>query len=131
MIEKAKHFGYSIGMSFQIVDDILDFTGQQATLGKPVASDLRQGIFTLPALYYSEVHPADPTLGNIQNGERVQEEEIIALVDRIRESGAIHRATGEAQGYIEQALELLRNFPDNPQRQSLEELARFLIHREI
>jgi geranylgeranyl pyrophosphate synthase len=129
-IEKMRHFGYSIGMAFQLVDDILDFTGQQSTLGKPVASDLRQGIFTLPALYYCETHPNDPTLEDILKGERVPEEAIIQLVDAIRESGAIRRAMGEAERFVEQGLEVLSEFPDCVERQSLEELSRFLIRRE-
>jgi geranylgeranyl pyrophosphate synthase len=129
-IEKMRHFGYSIGMAFQLVDDILDFTGQQSTLGKPVASDLRQGIFTLPALYYCETHPNDSTLEDILKGERVPEEAIIQLVDAIRESGAIRRAMGEAERFVEQGLEVLSEFPDCVERQSLEELSRFLIRRE-
>ncbi len=46
-----RQFGYDIGMAFQIMDDVLDFTAEQATLGKPVGSDLRQGLITLPAIY--------------------------------------------------------------------------------
>ena len=130
IVEKARRFGYSIGMAFQLVDDILDFTGQQATLGKPVAGDLRQGIFTLPALYYCESHPDDPTLATIQKGDRLPEEAIIRLVDSIRESGAIRRATLEAEGYIQQGLEILSCFPDGVERQALEELSWFLMHRE-
>lgn len=131
VVEKVRRFGYSIGMAFQLVDDILDFTGQQATLGKPVASDLRQGIFTLPAMYYCETHPDDLTLANILRGERVPEEAIIRLVGAIRESGAIRRAMDEAERYIEQGLDVLRCFPDSVERQSLEELSRFLMRREM
>jgi len=131
VIENARHFGYSIGMAFQLVDDILDFTGQQATLGKPVASDLRQGIFTLPALYYGESHPDDHTLEAILKGDRLPEEAILQLVDAIRESGAILRATSEAERYINQGLESLNCFPDGVERRSLEELSRFLMRREM
>jgi geranylgeranyl pyrophosphate synthase len=131
VIEKARRFGYSIGMAFQLVDDILDFTGQQATLGKPVASDLRQGIFTLPALYYCESHPGDLTLEAILKGDRLPEEAILQLVEAIRDSGAIRRATSEAERYINEAMELLSSFPDGVERQSLEELSRFLMHREM
>jgi len=51
LVEEVRLFGYDIGMAFQIVDDVLDFTGEQTTVGKPVGSDLRQGLITLPALY--------------------------------------------------------------------------------
>lgn len=131
VVEQARSFGYSIGMAFQLVDDILDFTGQQSTLGKPVASDLRQGIFTLPTLFYCESHADDPTLAMIQKGDRLPEEAILQLVDAIRESGAIRRATAEAERYIQRALEILSCFPDGVERQALEELSRFLMHREV
>jgi geranylgeranyl pyrophosphate synthase len=131
IVEKARRFGYSIGMAFQLVDDILDFTGQQATLGKPVASDLRQGIFTLPSLYYYETHPDDPTLDSILKGNQLPEDAILRLVDAIRESGAVRSATDEAEHYIELGLETLNCFPDSIERRSLEELTRFLVRREM
>jgi len=131
VVERARRFGYAIGMAFQLVDDILDFTGQQATLGKPVASDLRQGIFTLPALYYNESYPDDPTMGLILQGESVEESAILRLVEAIRASGAIRRANEQAESYINQALQDLSSFPECVERQSLEELTRFLIHREM
>jgi geranylgeranyl pyrophosphate synthase len=52
-------------------------------------------------------------------------------VDAIRESGAIRRATGEAERYIEQGLETLSCFPDGVERQALEELSRYLMRREM
>ena len=52
-----KTYGYEVGMAFQIMDDVLDFTGEQATVGKPVGSDLLNGLVTLPAIYYVESHP--------------------------------------------------------------------------
>jgi geranylgeranyl pyrophosphate synthase len=57
VVEKLSRYGHEVGMAFQIVDDVLDFTGEQATVGKPVASDLRQGIITLPVIYYMEIPP--------------------------------------------------------------------------
>ena len=59
-VEAMRQYGYHLGMAFQIVDDILDFTGEQETVGKPVGSDLLQGLVTLPAIYYAESHPYDP-----------------------------------------------------------------------
>ena len=53
-MQALKEYGHNIGMSFQIVDDILDFVGQKETLGKPVAADLAQGVFTLPVILLLE-----------------------------------------------------------------------------
>ncbi len=69
LIEKMRQFGYNIGTGFQIVDDILDFTGEQATVGKPVGSDLRQGLITLPTLCYLEANPDTPLAQPIRNGK--------------------------------------------------------------
>jgi geranylgeranyl pyrophosphate synthase len=60
VVKDMGRFGYEIGMAFQMVVDILDFTSEQATIGKPVANDLRQGLITLPALYYIESRRAMP-----------------------------------------------------------------------
>ena len=54
-----RDYGHYLGMGFQIIDDVLDFEGEEEVLGKPVGSDLREGIVTLPALYYLRAHPED------------------------------------------------------------------------
>ena len=54
---RSTTYGKDLGMAFQIVDDILDYTGDEATLGKPVGGDLRQGIVTLPFFYFLQAHP--------------------------------------------------------------------------
>jgi geranylgeranyl pyrophosphate synthase len=59
-VELLAEMGHHIGMAFQIMDDVLDFTSEQLALGKPVGSDLRQGLITLPAIYYIEEYPDDP-----------------------------------------------------------------------
>ena len=89
IIDAVHQYGYEVGMAFQIVDDILDFTGEQATVGKPVASDLRQGLVTLPALYYQEANPDDPDMQAVISGEYHNGERMIRLVESIRASGAI------------------------------------------
>jgi geranylgeranyl pyrophosphate synthase len=131
VIESARCFGYSLGMAFQMVDDILDLTSEQTTIGKPVASDLRHGLITLPALYYLESTPNDPVIARLRDGETVADEEVVGLVGAIRESGAIQRALSEARRYIEQGLGYLYDLPDTPQRNSLEELSRYIVDRRM
>ena len=124
-------FGYAIGMAFQIVDDILDFTGEQATVGKPVASDLRQGLITLPALYYLETVPDDPDLQLILDGKTAGDVVVNRLVGAIRSSGAIQRAMDDARAYVERSLELLEGLPDNVERQALHDLALYFVDRNV
>jgi geranylgeranyl pyrophosphate synthase len=129
--EVVRCFGYSIGMAFQIVDDILDFTGDQTTVGKPVASDLRSGLVTLPALYFLEIDPNNPDMIQILGGNHIQEAVLQRLVISIRESGAIRQALQDAQAYVDRGLEFLASMPDNQQRRALEDMARFIVSRHM
>jgi geranylgeranyl pyrophosphate synthase len=127
--ERLCRYGYDIGMAFQIVDDVLDFTGEQATVGKPVASDLRQGLVTLPTLCYMEVNPEDPDLKAILNGHHANEERLLRLVASIRGSGAIRNALDEAGRFIQSGIEQLSALPDNEERQALEDLSLYIVNR--
>jgi geranylgeranyl pyrophosphate synthase len=131
VVEKLRGYGYHIGMAFQIVDDILDFTGEQATVGKPVASDLRQGLITLPTLYYLEVYPDDPDMKRILNGDPAGDASINRLVASVRESGAIRRALEDALRYVGTGLDLLSGLPDCPEHRALQELARYFVDRQF
>jgi len=130
-VNSAKQIGNDIGMAFQIVDDVLDFTGEQATVGKPLASDLRQGLVTLPAIYYIESHQDDPDLDSLINNQFYNEEWLDRIVHKIRQSGAIEQAMDEARHFINCALETLRLQPECPERLALEELAQYIIHRSL
>ena len=130
-IELLRRYGYEIGMAFQIIDDILDFTGEQATMGKPVASDLRQGLITLPALFYLETNPDDPILMGMLKSNFCDEDCINNLLASIRNSGAIHRSMDEARQAVSRALEALHQLPDGSERRALEDLARYIVEREI
>jgi geranylgeranyl pyrophosphate synthase len=118
-------------MAFQIVDDILDFTGEQATIGKPVGSDLRQGVITLPVICYSEIYPSHSALGNLLHGRCLDEDEVSHLIDSIRTSDAILRAFEEAKTYIKQGLDCLAGQPDLPEKQGLVDLADYIVDRQI
>ncbi|HEX2981879.1 MAG TPA: polyprenyl synthetase family protein [Anaerolineaceae bacterium] len=132
IVEISRGFGYEIGMAFQIIDDILDFTGEQATLGKPVGNDLRQGIVTLPAIYYVENYPKDPDVQALLNGVFFNDENRIErTVMAIRRSGAIQGALNEARVFAQRGLQHLRHLPDSPERQSLEELTEYIVQRDL
>jgi geranylgeranyl pyrophosphate synthase len=131
IIEEMKHFGYEIGMAFQIIDDVLDFTSDQTTMGKPVASDLRQGLLTLPVLYYLENNPTDVDMKNILESSFCDEDCLGRLLTSIRESGAIQLSLEEAQRSVQKGLDILSRMPDTPERKALEDLANYITDREI
>lgn len=130
-VEAMRIFGREIGMAFQIVDDILDFTGDQNAVGKPLGSDLLQGLVTLPALYYVETHSDDPDVRLLKEGGWGNRERMEKLVQSIRQSDAIMRAMHEARGYVERGLTILTSYPASRERNSLEELARYIVERQI
>jgi geranylgeranyl pyrophosphate synthase len=130
-VAAMRHFGYHLGMAFQIVDDILDFTGEQETVGKPVGSDLLQGLVTLPAIYYAESHPYDPDVLCLTGGCYTETERMERLVQSIRESDATTKSMKEAQAFIQKAHEILKTMPAGPERLALEDLTSYIVNRNI
>jgi geranylgeranyl pyrophosphate synthase len=121
-------YGHHFGMAFQIVDDILDFAGEETTLGKPVGGDLRQGIMTLPFFYYLQAQP-DPTpiIALLEKGDAGVGEVIAA----VRASGAIGQALAEARAFAEQAKASLAGLPESPFRVALRDLTDSTLDRRV
>jgi len=124
-IAALKEYGRTLGMAFQMVDDILDFTADENELGKPVGSDLRQGTFTLPIFYYLEQDARAKTLGDFTGAD------IERLIDAIRNSPAIAAAKAEAQRTAHAARDALAIFPDTVYRRALIELADYVVERTL
>jgi geranylgeranyl pyrophosphate synthase len=118
-------------MAFQIVDDILDFTGEQAALGKPIGSDLLNGLVTLPAIYYAESAPDDPDVRSLSEGGWANHERMVRLVESIRRTSSIDLAMQEATRHVDRALAVLGGIEPGPERDALENLARFIIDRKL
>ena len=132
-LERALYdYGYHLGMAFQIVDDILDFTGDESMLGKPIGSDLRQGIVTLPFFYYLETHPApDSVLALLQGHAGSNGDGMARVIASVRASGAVDQAAQEAHCFSEQAKTDLALLPAGKYHDALLELADFVIARQI
>jgi geranylgeranyl pyrophosphate synthase len=126
-----RSFGYEVGIAFQIVDDILDFTGEQSAVGKPIGSDLLNGLVTLPAIYFAEAYPQDEDVLSLPEGGWKDTERVQRLVDNIRQSQAIRQAMGEAREAVSRALKSLEDAPASPEREALENLAKFIVDRKI
>jgi geranylgeranyl pyrophosphate synthase len=128
-VEMLRQYGYHLGMAFQIIDDVLDFTGDEKTLGKPAGADLRSGLATLPVLRYLELEPGDQDIRQVLAGARGN-----GLVDlaigRIRNSAAIPAAVAQARDFVERAKAALEPLPANIYRRALADLADFVVERE-
>jgi len=131
VVESMRIFGYETGMAFQIVDDILDFAGNQTAVGKPLGSDLLQGLVTLPAIYYAEANPDDTDVILLTEGGWGNQDRMERLVNSIRNSDAIQKSMQEAEAFIKRALEKLVPLHPGIERSALEDLAKYIIDRRI
>ncbi len=132
IVRTMKEFGRQLGVAFQIVDDILDFTGNTDQVGKPVGGDLRQGLITLPTIYHLEANPDDTSQIDALIAGTLDSQEAEQLIERIRHSGAVDAAFQEASDLIESCIKLLDRFPsDRPEQLALTELARYALNRTL
>jgi geranylgeranyl pyrophosphate synthase len=125
---RLRRFGELLGLSFQIVDDLLDFTGEAETLGKPSGGDLRQGIVTLPILLYLEERPQDARIETIVE-DPTNEPLIGEFLQDLRSSAALERTRQQAQEHIDEARALLAAYPASPYRTALVEITNFAVER--
>jgi geranylgeranyl pyrophosphate synthase len=130
-VRALRDYGHYLGMAFQIMDDVLDFTGDQASLGKPVANDLRHGIITLPVILFLENQPGHPTIARILAHDTLEDSEIMAVADEIRASGAVDAAVDEAWQFTTRARVALSLLPDNQSHRALLDLAQFVVERSV
>jgi geranylgeranyl pyrophosphate synthase len=121
-------YGHQLGMAFQIVDDVLDFVGTSREMGKPVGSDMSQGIVTLPTLYYLGQHSDDELLAQVLEGH-ADDGIVKTVVARIREAGAVDAAMHDARDYMQRAQAALTGLPGNGYRQAMLDLAEFVVQR--
>jgi len=123
------HFGHAFGMAFQIIDDCLDFTGNEHEFGKTLGADLEAGVLTLPLIHLLAVaNPAEQAeirsifesrdAGKLQN-----------LIEKIREAKALEYSFEKARQYSVAARLELKAFPESPARASLEKLLDYVLER--
>ena len=125
-------FGRNLGMAFQLVDDLLDFTADEATLGKPVCSDLREGKVTLPVIHTLErCTPEERGLIATVVAEKsflsVSQQRIIELIERYDAPNFVKR---RARVYTDRALDHLSRFPESPYKRALQAVPEFVLNRE-
>ena len=127
MIEAMKDYGHNFGMAFQIIDDVLDFIGEEAEMGKPSGSDLSEGAITLPSILFAESHPEDNLIKSVIGNKDANS--VALAVEEVRNSPVIGECLAIASDFCSRACRALEKLPDNSSRQALVGLATYIIQR--
>ncbi len=130
--ESLARYGEDLGMAFQIVDDVLDLTASESVLGKPVASDLREGKATMAVIHALERCTAEEraqieTVVRERTFDSVTREQILGILERY---GSIDAAHAEAMRYAELARHAISDFPDTEIKRALLWAPEFVVARE-
>lgn len=128
-IAAAAEYGRSLGTAFQLIDDVLDYSGNQADIGKNVGDDLREGKPTLPLIYLLQngtEQQRELVRNCIANGDELHFDEILLA---ITQSGALEYTRQKAEAASQRAAEAINSIPDGPNKAALLELAAFAVSR--
>ena len=126
---KLAKFGYYAGMAFQITDDILDFTSTEAKLGKPAGEDLLQGNITLPVLLAIKNPDVKSQIEKVN--EYMDSDELSAIIELIKNTGAINKAMQISNLYLQKANQVLNVLPPNPTKKLLGTMLKFIGKRNF
>jgi len=126
-----RDFGLNLGIAFQLMDDLLDYTSSEEVFGKPVGKDLKEGKITLPLVYFlSDLDSTEvERLAEFFKSQKAAETDYADFVRRVRASRAIDRVRSEALDYVRKAEEVLNFFADSEAKQDLLELGGYVLAR--
>jgi octaprenyl-diphosphate synthase len=128
--EKFRLFGEKVGIAFQIKDDLFDYG--QDNIGKPTGIDIKEKKMTLPLIYalqHAERSVKRNIIYTVKNNS-TDRDKVNEVINYVQQSGGIGYAADKMKQYKQEALELLRTFPETPARQAMEELVDFVIDRK-
>jgi octaprenyl-diphosphate synthase len=130
-IRSLRNFGLNMGIAFQIIDDVFDYTASAEETGKPTGSDLKEGKITLPLIYaLTRITQMErDRLGDIFKSGKALESDYDEVASLVRSNGAIARCRRDAQGYVDRAAAYLRFFPDSLIKEGLLKLNQFIVTR--
>jgi octaprenyl-diphosphate synthase len=129
--QALRSYGYHVGMAFQIVDDLLDYRGDKAKTGKPLATDFREGQATLPLIYLrSMLTENEAQVARSKFGNGISDDEVRMIADWMDTRGAFSAAEKAARAHVDQALECLAHLPETPTRDLLQAVAEYVVRRQ-
>lgn len=121
------NIGYNIGMAFQIIDDVLDYTSAAEVLGKESNHDVKEGVYTLPLIYALEKKPKD--LVELLNKESYTHEDIEKVKELVHQHKGVEKAKTLAEKYTAKAFKLMEKLPDNEYKEMLKEITGLMLNR--
>lgn len=127
--QKLYQFGYYAGMAFQITDDVLDFTSTEEKLGKPAGSDLLQGNITLPVLFALKDARIRKEIEKVH--EFMELEQLNKIIELIKDTDSIQKSIDISDKYIDKAVNILNQLPDNETKKLLNEIIYFIGERKF
>ncbi|MEE2831513.1 MAG: polyprenyl synthetase family protein [Candidatus Latescibacterota bacterium] len=132
MVEALTEYGEHLGLAFQIADDVLDFTGDASTLGKPVGHDLRERKITLPLIKALDIAPAAERAGivGILTASDPSEADWARVVDFVAQHDGVAAARKTAHEYAARAQSSLQGVPESVSRTILETAVRLVVERD-
>ena len=122
-----KEYGDNLGIAFQIVDDILDFTSSEDVMGKPVGSDLTQGTLTLPAMLLTERYPDDNPVQRLFETKDMAN--VSTAIDMVLNSSIINECYRVASKYCDKACRNINQLPETESRQALLDMSEYVIQQ--
>ncbi|HEX6031759.1 MAG TPA: polyprenyl synthetase family protein [Tepidiformaceae bacterium] len=129
-VENLRSFGYNLGMAFQIVDDILDYTGDEAVMGKPVGSDLLEGTLTLPALLHLERYPRDNPIKKFITARRDRDARLRDAIDAVCASEVVGVSMDMAREYVRRGTDSIESLPATEARRCMIDLGDYILTRQ-
>ncbi len=129
-VENLANYGTSLGLAFQIVDDLLDFFGEEIITGKAVGGDLKSGVITLPVIRALQAEKNSDALKNILLQDKIENTEVKTAIKIISETDAVEYCKNRAASHIECARLDLPKDIEPPVKVSLEKIANFVINRK-
>jgi len=130
-IKSLRNFGLNMGIAFQIMDDVLDYTCTGERSDKQICNDLREGKITLPLIYTLtclDKRERD-RLEHLFKGKKASEKDYVRTTELVQDNGAIDKCRRDAQDYVDLAETYLSLFPDSPTKESLLRLNQFIVDR--
>ncbi len=138
IIQACADYGKYLGLAFQVIDDILDYSSDTETLGKPSCADLKEGQITIPVLCTLETLAARDVSAHKQLVEQIQnlavepdnKELTENILQTLKSCDAIEKSKAKAEDLVQKALNSLAVLKDSPYKTALKDLANFTLNRE-